>query len=78
MKCKKYHQSPNNPKKKIVMLKNDRVQDSYEEQEFWMTKLDWVGIRLNQFEIFEEHENCYQDENNVVSSLKPVLFENHE
>ena len=40
MKCKKYHQSPNNPKKKIVMLKNDRVQDSYEEQEFWMTKLD--------------------------------------
>ena len=31
----------------------DRVQYSYEEQEFWMTRLDWVGIRLNQFEIFE-------------------------
>ena len=35
----------------------DRVQYSYEEQEFWMTWLDWVGIRLNQFEMFEEHEN---------------------
>ena len=33
----------------------DRVQDSHEEQEFWMTRLDWVGIRLNQFEMFEEH-----------------------
>ena len=36
-----------------------------------LTRLDWVGIRLNQFGMFEEHENCYQDENNVVSSLKP-------
>ena len=36
----------------------DRVKDSYEEQEFWMTRLDWVGIWLNQFEMFEEHENC--------------------
>ena len=36
----------------------DRVHDSYEEQEFWMTRLDWVGIRLNQFEMIEEHENC--------------------
>ena len=35
----------------------DRVQDSYEEQEFWMTRLDWFGIQLNQFEMFEEHEN---------------------
>ena len=33
----------------------DRKQDSHEEQEFWMTRLDLVGIRLNQFEIFEEH-----------------------
>ena len=30
----------------------DRVQDSHEEQEFCMTRLDWVGIRLNQFEMF--------------------------
>ena len=36
----------------------DRVQDSYEEQEFLITILDLVGIRLNQFEMFEEHENC--------------------
>ena len=27
----------------------DRVQDSYEEQDFWMTRLYLVGIRLNQF-----------------------------
>ena len=39
--------------------KVDSVLDSYEEQEFWMTKLDWVGIRLNQFEMCETHENCY-------------------
>ena len=44
----------------------DSVQDSYEEQEFWMTRLYWVGIRLNQFEMFEEHETVYKDENNVV------------
>ena len=36
----------------------DRVQDGYEEQEFWMTRLDLVGVRLNQFDIFGEHENC--------------------
>ena len=29
------------------------VQDSYEKQEFWMTRLDWVGIRLNQVEMCE-------------------------
>ena len=39
-------------------MQSDRVQDSNEEQDFWMTRLYWVGIRLNQFEIFEEHENC--------------------
>ena len=44
----------------------DSVQDSYEEQEFWMTRLDWVGIRLNQFEMCEAHETVYQYENNVV------------
>ena len=38
--------------------KYDSVMDSYEEQEFWMTRLDWVGIWLNHFEMFEEHENC--------------------
>ena len=50
----------------------DSVQDSYEEQEFWMTRLYWVGIRLNQFEMFEEHETVYQDENNVVLVEKNV------
>ena len=38
----------------FVILCFDRVQDSHEEQDFWMTRLDWVGIWLNQFEIFEE------------------------
>ena len=33
-------------------ITSDRVQDSHEEQEFWMTRLDWVEIRLNQFEMF--------------------------
>ena len=38
----------------LLVLKDiDRVQDSHEEQEFWITRLDWVGIRLNQFEMFE-------------------------
>ena len=32
----------------------DSVLDSYEEQEFWMNRLDWVGIRLNKFGMFEE------------------------
>ena len=43
-----------------------------------MTRLDWVGIRLNQFEIFEEDENCLsrwkkfvQDENSVEQ--KPCI-----
>ena len=31
-----------------------------------MTRLYWVGTRLNQFEMFGEHETVYQDENNVV------------
>ena len=54
------------------MLIYDRLQYSHEEQEFWMTRLDWVGIQLNQFEMFEEHENVYQDENNVVLDEKKV------
>ena len=28
------------------------------EQEFYITRLDWVGTRLNQFGMFGEHENC--------------------
>ena len=36
-----------------------------------LTRLDWVGIRLNQFGMFENVSNCYQDENNVVSTLNP-------
>ena len=34
-----------------------RVQDSHEEQELWMTRLDWVGTQINQFLMFGEHEN---------------------
>ena len=37
-----------------------------------MTGINWVGIRLNQFEMFEEHENVYQDENNAVLDEKSV------
>ena len=36
-----------------------------------MTRLDSVGIQLNQFEMFEEHETFYQDENNV--EWKPCI-----
>ena len=38
--------------------RGDRVQGSHEVQDFWMTRLDLVGTRLNQFEMFGEHENC--------------------
>ena len=31
-----------------------------------MTRLDWVGIGLNQFEMLEEHENCLSRLKNVV------------
>ena len=44
----------------------DRVLVSYEEQEFWMTRLDWVGIWLNQFECGIHMKTVYQDENSVV------------
>ena len=46
------------PKRVAADITCDRVHDSHEEQEFWMTRLDWVKIRLNQFEMFVEHENC--------------------
>ena len=46
------------PLKLLRLSKCDRVQDSHEEQEFWMTRLDWVGTWLNQFEMFGKHENC--------------------
>ena len=49
---------------------HDIVQDSDEEQEFWMTRLDWVGIQLNQFEMFEEHENCLSRWKKCCSSWK--------
>ena len=52
-----------------IPLWYDRVQDSYLEQEFWMTTLDWVGIRLNQFEMFEEHENCLSRQKQCCSKL---------
>ena len=55
----------------------DSVQDSYEEQEFWMTRLDWFGIRLNQFEMFEEHENCLSRWKQCCSKFETVLSENH-
>ena len=42
----------------FLLITGDSVMDSYEEQEFWMTRLDWVGIWLNQFEMCDTHENC--------------------
>ena len=35
-----------------------------------MTRLDWVGTQLNQFEMFGEHENYLSRQKNVV------LYEN--
>ena len=40
--------------------RDDIVQDSYEEQMFWMTRIDWVGKCLKNM------KTVYQDENNVV------------
>ena len=37
-----------------------------------MNRLDWVGIRLNQFEMFEEHENCLSRWNFFVLDEKSV------
>ena len=37
--------------------RGDRVHISHEEQEFWMTRIYWVGNQLNKFEIFGEHKN---------------------
>ena len=56
---------------------SDSVQDSYEEQEFWITRLDWVGIRLNQFEMFEEHEKCLSRWKQCCYKFETVLNENH-
>ena len=53
-------------------INGDKVQDIYEEQEFWMTRIDWVGIRINQFEILKNMKIVYQDENNVVLVEKSV------
>ena len=50
--------------------KYDSVQDSYEEHEFWMTRLGWVGIQLNRFEMFEEHEHCLSRWKQCCSSWK--------
>ena len=46
--------------------RGDIVQDIHEEQELWMTRLYWVGIWLNQFEIFDYMKTVYQYENNFV------------
>ena len=35
----------------------DRVQDSNEEQEFWMTRIYWVEDLTQSVEIFVEHAN---------------------
>ena len=42
--------------------------------------LDYIELVLDSINLkcLKNVSNCYQDENNVVSSLKPVLFENHE
>ena len=37
-----------------------------------MTRLDWVGIRLNQFECLKNMKTVYQDENNVVPDENSV------
>ena len=52
----------------------DRVPDSHEEQQFWMTRLDLVGIRLNQFGMFEEHENCLSRWKQCCSRWKQCLM----
>ena len=46
-----------------------------------MTILDWVGIRLNQFECLKNMKTVYQDENNVVlveNSVEPKPCINRE
>ena len=53
-------------------LNIDSVQDSYEEQEFWMNRIYWVGIRLNQFEILKNKKIVYQDENDFSIVEKSV------
>ena len=60
----------------IVVIIFYSVQDSYEEQELWITGLDWVGIRLNQFEMFEEHENCLSRWKQCCSSWKQCFMKN--
>ena len=42
-----------------------------------LTRLDWVGIRLNQFEMFEEHENCLSRWKQCGFKFETVLNENH-
>ena len=42
-----------------------------------LTRLDWVGIRLNQFEMFEEHENCLSIWKQWGFKFETVLNENH-
>ena len=42
-----------------------------------LTRLDWVGIQLNQFEIFEEHENCLSRRKQCGFKFETVLNENH-
>ena len=37
-----------------------------------MTRLDWVGTQINQFEFFGKMKTVYQDENNVVLDEKSV------
>ena len=44
----------------------DRVQDSHEVQEFWMTRLDWVGIQIISLKCVIHMKTVYQDENSVV------------
>ena len=50
----------------LEYIQIDRVQDIHEEQGFWITILDWLGIRLNQFECLKNMKAVYQDENNFV------------
>ena len=57
-------------RKPLFIMNNDSVLDSYEEQEFWMTRQDWFRIRLNQFEKYETHENCLSRWKQCYSSWK--------
>ena len=46
------------------------------DKSYELTRLDWIGIRLNQFEMFEEHENCLSRWKKCGFKFETVLNEN--